>query len=238
MQVISSTFHPNNLAHWRRVGQISLAEGLLAKYGSGGEYKELFLAALKHYGILCLGIFRCVDMPITNWILLVAWSSHSLEFTKSLAARRDMWSPIHLLTSISSLLTRWVTSRWDKHTNLVVFLINLFCRCLPSCSLTLGCFTRGSRKKVKIQLTIDASIFLILCMSSLRHLYFIWHKEVKKHSFLRSFPPGRTVRDERWGDEEAWNQWQQGNLTFLHTSHYFTCHEKIFFVFHQGLIRD
>ena len=41
-----------------RVGQISLMEGPLAKYGEGGKYNELFLGALRQYGMLCIGLYR------------------------------------------------------------------------------------------------------------------------------------------------------------------------------------
>ena len=41
-----------------RVGQISLTEGPLAKYGEGGKYNELFLGALRQYGMLCIGLYR------------------------------------------------------------------------------------------------------------------------------------------------------------------------------------
>jgi len=41
-----------------RVGQISLTEGPLAKYGEGAKYIDLFVAALRHYGMLCIGLYR------------------------------------------------------------------------------------------------------------------------------------------------------------------------------------
>ena len=44
-----------------RVGQISLYDGPLAKYGDGGKYGELFVAALRQYGMLCIGINRFRD---------------------------------------------------------------------------------------------------------------------------------------------------------------------------------
>ncbi|KAJ8683158.1 hypothetical protein QAD02_018950 [Eretmocerus hayati] len=41
-----------------RVGQISLYDGPLAQYGEGGKYGDLFVAALKSYGMLCIGLYR------------------------------------------------------------------------------------------------------------------------------------------------------------------------------------
>ncbi|CAG2161085.1 unnamed protein product [Oppiella nova] len=44
-----------------RVGQISLYDGPLAQYGESGKYGDLFLAALRSYGMLCIGIYRFRD---------------------------------------------------------------------------------------------------------------------------------------------------------------------------------
>merc|ERR1719397_1276933 len=54
---------PETLANRDRckVGQISLTEGPLAKYGEGGKYNELFLGALRQYGMLCIGLYRFRD---------------------------------------------------------------------------------------------------------------------------------------------------------------------------------
>ncbi|XP_058798210.1 calcium-activated potassium channel slowpoke isoform X21 [Phymastichus coffea] len=41
-----------------RVGQISLYEGPLAQFGENGKYGDLFVAALKSYGMLCIGLYR------------------------------------------------------------------------------------------------------------------------------------------------------------------------------------
>ncbi|XP_059468927.1 calcium-activated potassium channel slowpoke isoform X6 [Neocloeon triangulifer] len=41
-----------------RVGQISLYDGPLAQYGEAGKYGDLFVAALKSYGMLCIGLYR------------------------------------------------------------------------------------------------------------------------------------------------------------------------------------
>lgn len=48
-----------------RVGQISLYDGPLAKYGGGGKYGELFVSALRQYGMLCIGIYRFLDVSCT-----------------------------------------------------------------------------------------------------------------------------------------------------------------------------
>lgn len=40
------------------MGQISLYDGPLAQYGEGGKYGDLFVAALRNYGMLCIGLYR------------------------------------------------------------------------------------------------------------------------------------------------------------------------------------
>uniref|UniRef100_A0A1Y1KJ12 RCK N-terminal domain-containing protein n=1 Tax=Photinus pyralis TaxID=7054 RepID=A0A1Y1KJ12_PHOPY len=44
-----------------RVGQISLYDGPLAQFGEGGKYGDLFISALKQYGMLCIGLYRFRD---------------------------------------------------------------------------------------------------------------------------------------------------------------------------------
>jgi potassium large conductance calcium-activated channel subfamily M alpha member 1 len=44
-----------------RVGQISLYDGPLAQFGESGKYGDLFVAALKAYGMLCIGLYRFRD---------------------------------------------------------------------------------------------------------------------------------------------------------------------------------
>merc|ERR1719411_1497130 len=41
-----------------KVGQISLYDGPLASYGENGKYIDLFVAALRNYGMLCIGLYR------------------------------------------------------------------------------------------------------------------------------------------------------------------------------------
>ena len=42
-----------------RVGQISLQDGALAKFGEVGcKYIDLFVGALRQYGMLCIGLYR------------------------------------------------------------------------------------------------------------------------------------------------------------------------------------
>ena len=44
-----------------RVGQISLEDGPLSRFGDRGRYGELFVSALKTYGMLCIGLYRYRD---------------------------------------------------------------------------------------------------------------------------------------------------------------------------------
>ncbi len=51
---------PETLGHRDRcrVGQISLYDGPLASFGHNGRYIDLFVAALRNYGMLCIGLYR------------------------------------------------------------------------------------------------------------------------------------------------------------------------------------
>ncbi|XP_041362291.1 calcium-activated potassium channel slowpoke-like isoform X2 [Gigantopelta aegis] len=44
-----------------RVAQVSLFDGPLAQFGEGDKYGDLFVYALRHYGILCIGLYRFRD---------------------------------------------------------------------------------------------------------------------------------------------------------------------------------
>lgn len=49
-----------------RVGQISLYDGPLSKFADGGKYGDLFVAALRQYGMLCVGVNRFRDTNQTT----------------------------------------------------------------------------------------------------------------------------------------------------------------------------
>jgi len=49
-----------------RVGQISLSDGPLAIFGEGRKYQDLFVAALRNYGMLCIGLYRLRDKVVTS----------------------------------------------------------------------------------------------------------------------------------------------------------------------------
>jgi len=49
-----------------RVGQISLSDGPLAVFGEGRKYQDLFVAALRSYGMLCIGLYRLRDKIVTS----------------------------------------------------------------------------------------------------------------------------------------------------------------------------
>merc|ERR1719238_2663617 len=44
-----------------KVGMITLMEGPLATFGQGRKYQDLFVAALRNYGMLCIGLYRLRD---------------------------------------------------------------------------------------------------------------------------------------------------------------------------------
>ena len=43
------------------VGQISLRDGPLATFGEGRKYQDLFVASLRNYGMLCIGLYRHIS---------------------------------------------------------------------------------------------------------------------------------------------------------------------------------
>ena len=42
-------------------GQISLSDGPLATFGEGRKYQDLFVASLRNYGMLCIGLYRHIS---------------------------------------------------------------------------------------------------------------------------------------------------------------------------------
>jgi len=44
-----------------RVGQVPIFDGPMAKLGESGTYSELFVACLKNFGVLCIGLYRFRD---------------------------------------------------------------------------------------------------------------------------------------------------------------------------------
>jgi len=59
---------PDTLSHRDRcrVGQISLSDGPLATFGEGRKYQDLFVASLRNYGMLCIGLYRLRDAALTS----------------------------------------------------------------------------------------------------------------------------------------------------------------------------
>ena len=62
---------PETLCHRDRcrVGQISLYDGPLASFGECGRYIDLFVAALRNYGMLCIGLYRYIISTFVFWLL-------------------------------------------------------------------------------------------------------------------------------------------------------------------------
>ena len=61
-----------------RVGQISLSDGPLAVFGEGRKYQDLFVAALRNYGMLCIGLYRFIH----NLYMIFVESFHADYETK------------------------------------------------------------------------------------------------------------------------------------------------------------
>jgi len=61
---------PDTLSHRDRcrVGQISLSDGPLATFGEGRKYQDLFVASLRNYGMLCIGLYRLRDATLTSTV--------------------------------------------------------------------------------------------------------------------------------------------------------------------------
>lgn len=65
-----------------RVGQIALYDGPLAQYGEGGKYGDLFVAALKSYGMLCIGLYRYryrTFFPLSMVFIGLPYALYSLQ---------------------------------------------------------------------------------------------------------------------------------------------------------------
>ena len=58
-----------------RVAQLPLNEGYLAQLGKCEKYSDLFVAALKKFGMLCLGLYRWV---LVKSYLVFSCSSKSI----------------------------------------------------------------------------------------------------------------------------------------------------------------
>ena len=69
MQVCSKPLLEPFIPKSARVGQISLQEGPLATFGGGAKYIDLFVAALRQYGMLCIGLYRSAAFTTTKWNL-------------------------------------------------------------------------------------------------------------------------------------------------------------------------
>ena len=77
MQVCSKPLLEPFIPKSARVGQISLQEGPLATFGGGAKYIDLFVAALRQYGMLCIGLYRSAAFTksIKKTMGLARWSS-------------------------------------------------------------------------------------------------------------------------------------------------------------------
>lgn len=81
-----------------RVGQISLYDGPLAQYGEGGKYGDLFVAALRNYGMLCIGLYRyalAVNIYSYSNVLILA---HIIRMIQGSAIRALQWMPLRSVT--------------------------------------------------------------------------------------------------------------------------------------------
>ena len=93
MQVCSKPLLEPFIPKSARVGQISLQEGPLATFGGGAKYIDLFVAALRQYGMLCIGLYR------------------SAAFTKSIKKQWVWLGGHHLIRSIH--LTKDLVSKYS-----------------------------------------------------------------------------------------------------------------------------
>jgi potassium large conductance calcium-activated channel subfamily M alpha protein 1 len=50
-----------------RIGQVPIFDGPMAKFGEGGIYADLFVAALRNFGVLCIGLYRYVHFEQYVW---------------------------------------------------------------------------------------------------------------------------------------------------------------------------
>ena len=88
MQVCSKPLLEPFIPKSARVGQISLQEGPLATFGGGAKYIDLFVAALRQYGMLCIGLYRSPAFT-------TMWNFHLYEKTMGVAR----WSSFDTINS-------------------------------------------------------------------------------------------------------------------------------------------
>lgn len=70
-------------AHYR-VGMITLTEGPLSKFCKDGKYSDLFLMALRQYGMLCIGLYRSA-LTECNTLEFVAFNNKSAHTESSIS---------------------------------------------------------------------------------------------------------------------------------------------------------
>ena len=70
------------------MGQISLSDGPLAVFGEGRKYQDLFVAALRNYGMLCIGLYRSsVGSYLLGWVAKFYLQNCGHELSKSMYGR-------------------------------------------------------------------------------------------------------------------------------------------------------
>ena len=96
MQVCSNPLLEPFIPKSARVGQISLQEGPLATFGGGAKYIDLFVAALRQYGMLCIGLYRSPAFFKVEFVFKKTIGGHdlirSIHLTKDLVSKYSVAS--------------------------------------------------------------------------------------------------------------------------------------------------
>lgn len=103
-----------------RVGQVSLFDGPLAQFGESGKYGDLFVLALKSYGMLCIGLYRYGRLPgLFSRFVPRVWPAPSLRLATLIAGSETRATRAMRPPRGTSSPTRPTTSRSCPQTRLV-----------------------------------------------------------------------------------------------------------------------
>jgi len=99
-----------------RVGQIALYDGPLAQYGEGGKYGDLFVAALKSYGMLCIGLYRYryrTFFPLSMVFIGLPYAHIFLYIVYIIVRNSDYSDCCHYCTAVYYLYSRTYYVTYD-----------------------------------------------------------------------------------------------------------------------------
>ena len=102
---------------------ITLTEGPLSKFCKDGKYSDLFLMALRQYGMLCIGLYRHVlfNKSFGQFDSQMFKSGYEMTPSWLRPPPRDTWSPRLQATSSCCHQIRWALQQGNKSESLIFF---------------------------------------------------------------------------------------------------------------------